>query len=67
MVRAKFICNGIENGTVHMSPVISGSKENEQFYKYTPSGSLILSTVNDAALEQFEKDKEYYLDISPAK
>jgi hypothetical protein len=66
MVRAKFICVSVENGTVNMYPVTSGSKENERFYKYTPAGSLSLSTVNEEALAQFEQGKEYYIDISAA-
>lgn len=53
-------------GTVQLAPVIDGSKENAEFYKYTPSGSLILSTINQAAFDQFAFGKEYYIDISPA-
>lgn len=73
-VRAKMKCEGIEpsgseggGGTVRLSPVMSGSAENEQFYKYTPGGSLVLSTINPAAFEQFAVGREFYVDISPAE
>lgn len=46
--------------------VTTGSPENEAFFKWTPSGWLEFSTVNAAAAEKFEVDKEYYLDITPA-
>ena len=73
-VRAKMKCEVVEptgasdgGGTVRLSPVINGSAENEQFYKYTPGGNLILSTINQAAFDQFEVGKEYYVDVSPAE
>jgi hypothetical protein len=69
MVRCKFVCTehrefkyGAE--ILHgykFSPVTSGSKENEQFFKWTPSGSLEFGTVQAQA---FEIGKEYYLDLS---
>lgn len=43
--------------------VTSGSPENEQFFKYTPTGSLTTGVVKEDA---FEVGKEYYLDISEA-
>lgn len=72
-VRAKFTCEAIEpdtdgaGATIRMSPVITGSAENEQFFKYTPGGQLVLSTVNQAAVEQFAVGKSFYVDISPAE
>ena len=70
-VRAKMKCESIElhsdgSGSVSLSPVISGSEENERFYKQTPSGGLKLSTINAAAIKQFELGKEFYVDITPA-
>lgn len=71
-VRAKMKCEEVElqadgeGGLVKLSPVTSGSHENEQFYKYTPGGSLTLSTINGAAMQQFELGREYYVDITPA-
>lgn len=74
-VRAKMVCvrktNAVDQesgkgGTVVLRPVVSGSAENESFYQYTPSGELVLSTINQAAFEQFDVPKEYYVDITPA-
>jgi hypothetical protein len=71
MVRAKLHVTNIEAGeegaaTIYMSPVYSGSPENEQFYKYTPSGQIILSTVNPEAAAQFVVGEEYYADFTHA-
>jgi hypothetical protein len=77
MVRAKFyvvsltkqkMWNGADGiGTViKLSPIMSGSEENKEFYKYTPPGSIELGTVNEAAAEKFEIGKEYYVDFTPA-
>lgn len=54
-------------GTVRLYPVINGSVENEQFYKYTPGGSLVLSTINEAAISQFSLGQEFYVDLTPAE
>lgn len=76
-VRAKMKCEhreesscgtqGEKGGSVRLAPVICGSEENSRFYKYTPSGSLLLSTINQAAFDQFEVGKEYYVDVTPAE
>ena len=67
-VRAKFKCSELtltENGhRAKFFPVTSGSPENEQFYKYTPHGSLELGTLKEMP---FEVGKSYYLDITPAE
>ncbi len=75
-VRAKFYVSslkqtkmgmGSEVGTViELYPVMNGSDENKEFYKYTPSGKLELGTVNEEAAKQFEIGKEYYVDFTPA-
>lgn len=70
-VRAKFVCNGlVEDGgetiQASFSPVIDGSKENESFAKYTPSGNLVLDiTEGTPASKAFTEGEEYYLDITP--
>jgi hypothetical protein len=53
--------------TVKLEPVTSGSAENESFYKWTPGGSISLSTVNVAAAQQFVVGQEYYVDFTPAE
>lgn len=66
MVRCKFKCEWVKDGTVQMRPVSSGSPENESFFKYTPGGNFLLSTVNENAIAQFREGQEYYIDIHPA-
>lgn len=68
-VRAKFIVtektesqSGI---SVKMYPVTGGSDENEKFYKYTPAGSIELSTINKTAADAFVVGAEFYVDFSP--
>lgn len=70
-VRAKFLCAWIEKKEdgavrVNLQAVTSGSKENEQFWKYTPSGSMEMYITNPSAAGFFEKGKEYFLDFSRA-
>lgn len=75
MVRAKFKVDSIQPGnitdsegkSITLSPVISGSKENEDFYRWTPGGQILLSTINEAAAAQFEVGKEFYVDFTPAE
>lgn len=72
MVRAKFTCVAInpapgnDGKTIAFYPVVSGSEENAQFYKYTPGGGITMSTVNKAASAQFSVGKEYYVDFTEA-
>lgn len=75
-VRAKFVCTGknetgfCENSKstiVTLSPVTSGSEENKTFWQYTPSGKIELSTVNQAAADQYQVGKEYFIDFIPAE
>lgn len=74
-VRAKFKVTKTEQTessgqlltTVHLSPVISGSPENEKFYKYTPAGGMTLGTVNIEAAKHFVPGREFYVDFTPAE
>lgn len=61
MVITKFVCNNNSGGVIDLTAVYSGSKENEEFFKLTPAGSIKLQTVNEKAAEQFEVGKEYYV------
>lgn len=73
-VRCKFRCQSmtkrLEYGDIskpvwdfEMYAVTDGSPENKEFFKYTPSGSLKVTTVTS---EAFEVGKCYYLDINLA-
>ena len=54
-------------GTViKLSPVMDGSAENKEFYKFSPSGSIELGTVNESAASMFAIGKEYYVDFTQA-
>ena len=70
-VRAKFKCESktltVNGAQVTLVPVTTGSKENEEFFKYTPYGKLEVGTINADAAKQIEPGKEYYIDISPAE
>ncbi len=68
MVRAKFVVThkSEDGGHIELSVVTSGSKENESFFKYTPSGQVVLNVVNPSASEEFEKGDEFYVDFTKA-
>lgn len=67
-VRAKFYCQAVseEGKRVVLYPVVSGSAENETFFKWTPSGSIERSVLNDAAATFFVPGQQYYVDFSLA-
>lgn len=74
MVRAKFKCVDKEEVTQGDQPstfnlkfevVTSGSEENDSFFRWTPSGSIVMSTVNQGAADDFEKGSSYYVDFTP--
>lgn len=50
---------------IGLQAVTSGSPENDEFFRYTPSGNLLLQTVNKAVAAQLEIGQECYLDITP--
>jgi hypothetical protein len=70
VVRAKFKVQSTattESGTfATLVPVISGSKENEEFFKYTPSGEIKIGTINPEAAKQFVPGKLFYVDFTEA-
>lgn len=49
--------------TASFSPVYCGSPENEQFFRYTPSGSISLAVVRQ---QLFVPGKEYYVTFEEA-
>ena len=76
-VRAKFYVSEVKQSryqsqgnelltTIKLNPVVSGSEENKQFYRWSPSGSIDLGTVNPAVVEQFHIGDEFYVDFTPA-
>jgi hypothetical protein len=70
-VRAKFKVTSVtesEGGlkTVTLQPVISGSPENEKFFKWTPSGSIQIGTINPDASAQFTPGDQFFVDFTKA-
>lgn len=70
MVRAKFRVGlnepAADGARIILSPVTSGSKENEEFFKWTPWGTIEIGTINPAAAEQFKVGDEFYVDFTKA-
>lgn len=69
-VKAKFVCTrseqltGQDAHTITLIPVYAGSKENDEFFKSTPGGSIHLTVVNEKAAEQFVEGEEYFIDFT---
>lgn len=67
-VRAKFICRHVEvtgeTARISLDPVINGSQENQEFFKWTPGGHIDLQVVNPAAAARFKQGTEYYVDFT---
>jgi hypothetical protein len=76
-VKAKFICNTISkskfskqdcgSAKVILTPVTSGTDENEEFWQHTPSGYLEMTIKNEVAEKYFEVGEEYYLTFEKAE
>lgn len=55
-----------ESSRIVLTPVVSGSEENEEFYALTPGGQIVLETVNPTAADEFVVDEEVYVDFTVA-
>lgn len=70
MMRCKVACNlkqPYEDGFyLSFYPVVEGSEENKEFFKYTPGGTVTFNVLNKAAAEKFEVGKQYYVDFTAA-
>lgn len=56
-----------DGGELEFHPVVDGSEENKQFYKYTPTGVIQMSVVNPAIMETVKAGDEYYVDFTKVK
>lgn len=69
-VKCKFVCQSVlldkNGGTVTLTPVTTGSPENESFFKWTPFGEIKMGVLNEDAVEQFVPGRSYYIDFTPA-
>ena len=55
--------------TLHFTPVYGNgdpNHENTKFFKWSPSGSIQLGTVNRAVWEKLKLGAEYYVDFTMA-
>lgn len=75
VIRAKMVCGSVEKTgydeneqySIRLTPVTSGSEENEKFYKYTPGGTVIMEVVSPEVAQNFKVGAEYYLDFTEVK
>lgn len=69
-MRCKVFCSykqPVNDGVhLHFTPVVDGSEENKEFFRYTPGGQFMLYTVNLAVAEKYEVGKQYYVDFTEA-
>lgn len=69
--RAKFQCQSVTkyplNVNVVMTPVKTGTPENDAFFKYSPGGKFELLISNEALFDFFVPGQSYYFDITPAE
>lgn len=70
-VRAMFTCEEKiqtrDGYRVKFTAVTGDSELAEQFFRWTPWGTLEMGTINDAAAAAFVPGKSYFLDITPAE
>lgn len=69
MVRAKFVVRSkVETSEgafeIALDPVVGGSPENDEFYKWTPAGQISLAVLNERAAASFEVGAEFYVDFN---
>ena len=68
-VRSKVRCTSKIDNSVTFSTVYEPDEEkdteNARFTKATPWGDIRMGIDNEAALAQFEVNKEYYVDFTP--
>ena len=53
--------------TIKLAPVNTTSEENKAFFRWTPTGSIDLGTVNPAVAAEMKIGDEFYVDFTPAK
>lgn len=68
MIRSKFVVEKVEKVdegfNIVFNTVASGSKENDEFFKATPSGQITMAVVKPEVAERFLEGKEYYVDFT---
>lgn len=52
---------------VRLTPVYGNSPENKAFFASTPTGGIVLGTVNQEAADRLILGGEFYVDFTPAE
>ena len=69
-MRCKMRCTQVsfkkDGAELLFNPVTTGSKENNTFFKYTPSGEFKIRTINTELAATFIPGEDYYVDFSHA-
>lgn len=69
--RCKFKCDSVlltkDGSEVTLTPVTCGSLENDEFFKWTPYGSLKIGLIKLSRTTDFVPGEEYYIDIISVK
>lgn len=74
-IRCKIRCQSVSSVdygsgseySLEFGAVVTGSKENEEFFKCTPAIDLKLQVVKKETADLFKPNKEYYLDFIPVE
>ena len=71
LVRSKMKCRSVTYSAggyceVELLPVMTGSPENDRYFKATPGGTLKLCGVKSEIGDLFKPDREYYIDVEDA-
>ena len=56
----------VDSEEVELCAVYTGSEENKQFSKYTPSASFKINISNQLAFNKLSRGHEFYVDFIPA-
>lgn len=65
-IKEKLVGEEKDTETVIMHPVYGTGEENKNYSEATPCGLIELTITNKAAWGFFVKDKEYFVDFTPA-
>jgi hypothetical protein len=70
-VRAKFKVESVlytaDFASVKLSPVVSGSQENKEFYRWTPGGTMELNQIRKEVADVLKPGQEFYVDLIPVE
>ena len=65
-MKCETVTYNTNGGEIKLTPVVSGSEENDKFFKWTPYGQLFAGIVNTSVLGNFIPGQEYTVTIRKA-